>query len=79
MVAILCSEPSIRAMPSGTATDQGPRLTLLNFRATSREREQLQALAARAPQADELAVLKKLDTLNAARTLLNLDETVTRE
>lgn len=47
MVAILCSEPSIRAMPSGTATDQGPRLTLLNFRATSREREQLQALAAR--------------------------------
>lgn len=34
---------------------------------------------ARTPQADELAVLKKLDTLNAARTLLNLDETVTRE
>lgn len=33
----------------------------------------------RAPQADELAVLKKLDTLNAARALLNLDETVTRE
>lgn len=29
------------------ATDQGPRLTLLNFRATSGEREQLQALAAR--------------------------------
>ena len=34
---------------------------------------------ARAPKSDELAVLKKLDTLNAARTLLNLDETVTRE
>ena len=34
---------------------------------------------ARAPKPDELAVLKKLDTLNAARALLNLDETVTRE
>jgi hypothetical protein len=34
---------------------------------------------ARAPKPDELAVLKKLDTLNAARVLLNLDETVTRE
>lgn len=34
---------------------------------------------ARAPKADELAVLKKLDPLNAARVLLNLDETVTRE
>ncbi len=34
---------------------------------------------ARAPKPDELAVLKKLDPLNAARTLLNLDETVTRE
>lgn len=33
----------------------------------------------RVPKPDELAVLKKLDTLNAARTLLNLDETVTRE
>ncbi len=33
----------------------------------------------RAPKPDELAVLKKLDSLNAARTLLNLDETVTRE
>ncbi|MEZ5384893.1 MAG: PSD1 and planctomycete cytochrome C domain-containing protein [Prosthecobacter sp.] len=33
----------------------------------------------RAPKPDELAVLKKLDTLNAARVLLNLDETVTRE
>jgi hypothetical protein len=34
---------------------------------------------ARTPKPDELAVLKKLDPLNAARTLLNLDETVTRE
>ena len=34
---------------------------------------------ARAPKPDELALLKKLDPLNAARTLLNLDETVTRE
>ena len=34
---------------------------------------------ARAPKADELAVLQKLDSLNAARVLLNLDETVTRE
>ena len=33
----------------------------------------------RLPKADELAVLEKLDTLNAARVLLNLDETVTRE
>jgi hypothetical protein len=33
----------------------------------------------RAPKADEIAILKKLDTLNAARALLNLDETVTRE
>jgi hypothetical protein len=33
----------------------------------------------RAPKPDELAVLKKLDSLNAARVLLNLDETVTRE
>jgi len=33
----------------------------------------------RSPKPDEVAVLKKLDTLNAARTLLNLDETVTRE
>jgi Protein of unknown function (DUF1553)/Protein of unknown function (DUF1549)/Planctomycete cytochrome C len=33
----------------------------------------------RAPKPDELAVLKKLDSLNAARALLNLDETVTRE
>ncbi|GEP41950.1 PSD1 and planctomycete cytochrome C domain-containing protein [Brevifollis gellanilyticus] len=33
----------------------------------------------RAPKADELAVLQKLDALNAARVLLNLDETVTRE
>ncbi len=34
---------------------------------------------ARTPKADELTILKKLDPLNAARTLLNLDETVTRE
>jgi len=33
----------------------------------------------RPPRADELAVLEKLDTLTAARALLNLDETVTRE
>ena len=33
----------------------------------------------RVPKADEIAILKKLDTLNAARALLNLDETVTRE
>ncbi len=33
----------------------------------------------RAPKADEIAILKKLDPLNAARALLNLDETVTRE
>ena len=34
---------------------------------------------ARFPHPDELLVLKKLDTLNAARALLNLDETLTRE
>jgi mono/diheme cytochrome c family protein len=33
----------------------------------------------RPPKPDELAILKKLDTLNAARALLNLDETLTRE
>lgn len=33
----------------------------------------------RTPRADELAVLAKLSTLSAARVLLNLDETVTRE
>ena len=33
----------------------------------------------RRPQAEELAVLQQLDPLNAARTLLNLDETITRE
>jgi len=33
----------------------------------------------RAPKPDEIALLQKLDTLNAARALLNLDETVTRE
>ncbi|MBL9090600.1 MAG: PSD1 domain-containing protein [Planctomycetaceae bacterium] len=34
---------------------------------------------ARRPTPDELAVLEKLDTLTAARTMLNLDETLTRE
>ncbi len=34
---------------------------------------------ARNPKPDELAVLTKLDSLNQARTLLNLDETMTRE
>ncbi|MFM7038958.1 MAG: PSD1 and planctomycete cytochrome C domain-containing protein [Planctomycetaceae bacterium] len=33
----------------------------------------------RTPHPDELAVLRQLDPLTAARTLLNLDETVTRE
>lgn len=33
----------------------------------------------RAPARDELAVLERLDTLTAARVLLNLDETITRE
>ena len=34
---------------------------------------------ARAPKKEELAVLTRLDSLNQARALLNLDETVTRE
>ncbi|MFK8114438.1 MAG: PSD1 and planctomycete cytochrome C domain-containing protein [Rubripirellula sp.] len=33
----------------------------------------------RVPTEEELTVLIKMDTLNAARTLLNLDETITRE
>lgn len=33
----------------------------------------------RPPDADELAVLQRLDTLTAARAMLNLDETITRE
>jgi hypothetical protein len=33
----------------------------------------------RMTKAEELAVLEKLDPINAARALLNLDETVTRE
>ncbi len=33
----------------------------------------------RTPRAEELAVLRQLDPLSAARALLNLDETVTRE
>jgi hypothetical protein len=34
---------------------------------------------ARSPTAEELAVFKRLDSMSAARVLLNLDETVTRE
>lgn len=34
---------------------------------------------ARSPRPEELAVLAKLDTMTAARVLLNLDETITRE
>ena len=37
------------------------------------------ARTSRAPKPEELAVLKKLDLLNAARVLLNLDETLTKE
>jgi len=33
----------------------------------------------RTPNVEEVAVLEKLDTITAARTLLNLDETITRE
>jgi hypothetical protein len=33
----------------------------------------------RAPEPAELAVLGKLDRLSAARALLNLDETITRD
>jgi len=35
--------------------------------------------ASRHPRPDELAILNELDSLSAARVLLNLDETVTRE
>ena len=35
--------------------------------------------ASRHPRPDELAILNGLDSLSAARVLLNLDETVTRE
>jgi hypothetical protein len=38
-----------------------------------------QRCTSRTPKPDELTVLKKLDSLNAARALLNLDETITRE
>ncbi|MFV0442981.1 MAG: PSD1 and planctomycete cytochrome C domain-containing protein [Planctomycetaceae bacterium] len=38
-----------------------------------------QRCTSRPPTAGELAVLRRLDPLNAARVLLNLDETVTRE
>jgi hypothetical protein len=40
----LWAEPSLQAMPA-PSTDQGPRQTLMNFRATPDERQQLQALA----------------------------------
>jgi hypothetical protein len=40
----LWAEPSLRAMPA-PSTDQGPRQTLMNFRATPDERQQMQALA----------------------------------
>jgi hypothetical protein len=47
------------------------------------EREGLEAAfrrcTSRRPKPDELAILKRLDKLNAARALLNLDETLTRE
>jgi hypothetical protein len=33
----------------------------------------------RLPNEDELALLRQLDPLSAARVMLNLDETVTRE
>jgi len=38
-----------------------------------------QRCTSRRPDASELAVLKRLSPLNAARALLNLDETITRE
>ena len=38
-----------------------------------------QRCTSRRPTADELALLKTLDPLNAARALLNLDETINRE
>ncbi len=41
--------------------------------------EAFRRCTARKPTENELAVLEKLDTLSAARVLLNLDETVTRE
>lgn len=41
--------------------------------------EAFRRCTSRAPTPDELAVLEQLDTLTAARALLNLDETVTRE
>lgn len=41
--------------------------------------EAFRRCTSRKPRADELAVLKTLDTMSAARTLLNLDETLTRE
>ena len=38
-----------------------------------------QRCTSRKPVADEVALLKQLDSLNAARALLNLDETINRE
>jgi hypothetical protein len=38
-----------------------------------------QRCTSRTPRADEIEILSKLDRLSAARVLLNLDETVTRE
>ena len=43
-IATLWAEPSLQAMPA-PSTDQGPRQTLMNFRATPDERQQLQAMA----------------------------------
>lgn len=41
--------------------------------------EAFRRCTSRKPTASELAILEKLDTLNAARALLNLDETISRE
>lgn len=38
-----------------------------------------QRCTSRSPTAEEITLLKQLDTLNAARALLNLDETINRE
>lgn len=41
--------------------------------------EAFRRCTSRKPTASELAILEKLDTLNAARAMLNLDETISRE
>ena len=41
--------------------------------------EAFRRCTSRKPTASELTILEKLDTLNAARALLNLDETISRE